>query len=527
MNKSALVGLAHKRRGLDSALRSAGFGLLALSLGACTQVGPDFEKPDAPLLEGWLEISDDRIAPEGGDQRDWWESFNDPALEALIEHAYKNNPTLEIAGLRVYEGRANLGIATGLKYPQIQQLSGGIESIELSENADPIGNLPQAVIDGTDTTFTNYRIGFDAVWEIDFWGRFSRIEQAAVASLSARTAAYDAVLVSLTGEVASTYILLRTLEERLAVARSNVEIQQRGFEISSVRFRNELTSELDPSQAKVLVTNTQALIPRLESALRQAENALSQLLGMTPGGVRKIIGGAGAIPQTPATVAVGLPADLLRRRPDIRQAEFLAATQSAAIGVAKADLYPAFRLGGAIGYAADSTGDLSDSDSLFSVGGIRFGWNIFNYGRIKNKVRANDARFQQTLAGYERAVLNAAREVENGQTAFLRSHEEIEFLQQSSEAAQRAVDIALVQYRDGIVDYTSVLLTQRSLLLQQDLLTAARGRLAGNLVGLYRALGGGWQLREGNDFVAEDVRETMQQRTNWGTLLDPQENPAP
>ena len=502
-----------------------GAAIAALFLTACTQVGPDFDEPEAPELEGWLESANERIAPDGGDQRDWWKNFNDPALEELIQHAYRNNPTLEIAGLRVYEGRANLGIATGLKYPQIQRLSGGVERVELSENAEPISNLPQFVIDGTDTTFTNYRIGFDAVWEIDFWGRFSRIEQAAVANLSAQTAAYDAVLVSLTGEVASTYILLRTLEERLAVARSNEKIQQRGFEISSVRFRNELTSELDPSQARVLLSNTRASIPRLESALRQAENALSQLLGMTPGGVRQIIGGAGQIPQTPATVAVGLPADLLRRRPDIRQAEFLAATQSAAIGVAKSDLYPAFRLGGAIGYAADSTSDLADSDSLFSIGGIRFGWNIFNYGRIKNKVRANDARFQQTLAGYERAVLNAAREVENGQTAFLRSHEEVGHLQASSDAAQRAVDIALLQYRDGIVDYNSVLLTQRSLLLQQDLLTSARGRLAGNLVGLYRALGGGWQLREGENFVSEEVRETMQERTDWDDLLDAEADP--
>ena len=504
----------------------AGVAVAALFLSACTNVGPDFEQPEGPEFEGWLESADERIAPDAGDHREWWKNFNDPALEALIQHAYRNNPTLEIAGLRVYEGRANLGIASGFKYPQIQRLSGGVERIQLSENAEPIGNLPQAVIDGADLSFTNYRVGFDAVWEIDFWGRFSRIEQVAVANLSARTAAYDAVLVSLTGEVASTYILLRTLEERLAVARANERIQKRGFEISSVRYRNELTSELDPSQARVLLANTRALIPRLESSLRQAENALSQLLGMSPGGVRGIIGDAGGIPQTPSTVAVGLPADLLRRRPDIRQAEFLAATQSASIGVAKADLYPAFRLGGSIGYAAGSTGDLADSDSVFGVGGIRFSWNIFNYGRIKNKVRANDARFQQTLAGYERAVLNAAREVENGQTAFLRSHEEVRHLQESSEAAERAVDIALTQYRDGIVDYNSVLLTQRSLLLQQDLLTSARGRLAGNLVGLYRALGGGWQLREGNEFVSEEVRETMRQRTDWDDLLDTRQDEA-
>jgi len=493
---------------------------LVVILTACTTVGPDFEKPDAPVAEGWLETAGESIRIQGGDNQEWWKNFNDPALETLIQHAYENNPTLEIAGLRVYEGRANLGIASGLKYPQFQQLRAGVDRIELSENGEPIGNLPQPVIDASDTSFTNYRVGFDAVWELDFWGRFSRIEQAAVASLAARTAAYDAVLVSLTGEVASTYILLRTLEERLAVARVNEIIQRRGLEITSVRFRNDLTTELDPSQARVLLKNTQALIPRLEIALRQTENGLSQMLGMTPGGVRSVIGGGSTIPETPATVAVGLPADLLRRRPDIRQAEYLAASQSAAIGIAKADLYPALRLGGSIGYTADSTGDLVNSDSLFSIAGIGFGWNILNYGRIKNRVRANDARFQQTITNYQNAVLNAAREVENSQTAFLRSHEEVKFLQEAATSARRAVDIALIQYRDGLSSYTSVLLTQRSLLLQEDLLTSARGRLAGNLVGLYRALGGGWQLREGDEFISEDARESMRQRTDWGDMLD-------
>lgn len=499
-------------------LRSC-WAFIVIILTACTTVGPDFEKPDAPVAEGWLETAGESISIEGGDNRDWWKSFNDPALESLIQYAYENNPTLEIAGLRVYEGRANLGIASGLKYPQFQQLRGSIDRIELSENGDPIGNLPQPVIDASDTSFTNYRLGFDAIWELDFWGRYSRIEQAAVASLAARTAAYDAVLVSLTGEVASTYILLRTLEERLAVARVNEQIQQRGLEIASVRFRNQLTTELDPSQARVLFKNTQARIPRLEAALRQAENALSQLLGMTPGGVRSIIGGSAAIPETPVTVAVGLPADLLRRRPDIRQAEFLAASQSAAIGVAKAELYPAFRLGGTIGYTADSTGDLVNSDSIFSIAGIGFGWNILNYGRIKNKVRANDARFQQTLANYENAVLNAAREVENGQTSFLRSHEEVKFLHEATNSARRAVDIALIQYRDGLSGYTSVLLTQRSLLLQEDLLTSARGRLAGNLVSLYRSLGGGWQLHQGDEIISDEARDSMRQRTDWGDML--------
>ena len=495
-------------------------GVTAILLTACTAVGPNFQKPDAPVAEGWLESADDRISTEGGDYREWWKSFNDPALESLIQQAYENNPTLEIAGLRVYEGRAILGIATGLQYPQVQRIHAGVGSIRLSENAEPVSNLPPAVAQGVDTSFSNYRVGFDAIWELDFWGRFRRIVEAADASLAARTAAYDAVLVSLTGEVSSAYILLRTLEERLAVARSNETIQQRGLEISEVRFRNDLTSELDPAQARVLLKNTQARIPRLEAALRQVENGLSLLVGMSPGGVRSIIGGMGSIPETQASIAVGVPADLLRRRPDIRQAEYLAAAQSATIGIAKADLYPAFRLGGTIGYAADSGGDLLDSDSVYGLAGIRFGWKIFNYGRIKNQVRANDARFQQTLANYENAVLNAAREVENGQVTFLRTQEEVELLEEAAVAARRAVDIALIQYRDGVANYTPVLLTQRSLMFQEDLLTSARGRLAGNLVGLYRSLGGGWQLREGNEFISDETRDTMQQRTNWGDLLN-------
>ena len=256
-------------------------GAIAILLSACAPVGPNFQKPDAAVAEGWLESADERISTEGGDYREWWKSFNDPALESLIQHAYENNPTLEIAGLRVYEGRAILGIATGAKYPQVQEFRGGMTATRLSENADPISYLPPIVAAGVDTSFETYRLGFNAFWELDFWGRYRRIEEAAGASLAARTAAYDAVLVSLTGEVSSAYILLRTLEERLAVARANAIIQQRGLEICDVRFRNDLTSELDPNQARVLLKNTEARIPRLRAVLREVENALSMLLGMT------------------------------------------------------------------------------------------------------------------------------------------------------------------------------------------------------------------------------------------------------
>lgn len=491
-----------------------------LLLSGCATVGPDFRKPELPAPEGWLEAGDPRMNTEGDDHRDWWKSFNDPALEELIQRAFENNLTLEIAGLRVYEARANLGVAVGTLYPQHTQVGLSAERFKLSENAEPVAILPPLVQEGVTTDFSNYRLGFGTVWELDFWGKYRRIVEAADASLAARIAAYDTVLVTVTGELASAYILLRTLEQRLVVVRRNADIQRRSVEISGVRHRNELTSELDVVQAQVQLKNTEASIPRLEASLREVENALSMLLGATPGDVRSIIGGAADIPVTPTSVAVGMPADLIRRRPDIRQAEYLAAFQSARIGITKAELYPSFRLGGTIGFAATDLGDLVDSSSAAGIIGAGFSWNILNFGRIKNRVRADDARFQQSLAHYEAVVLNALREVENAQTAFLRAQEEVTVLSDASRMAQRAVDLALVQYRDGIADFTRVLTAQKALAIQETLLTGARGRVARYLIDIYRALGGGWQIREGEDFIPADAKDAMRERTNWGDLLE-------
>ena len=509
--------------------RMASFGILTAAMLICgCAVGPDFQKPDAPTPEGWLETAEASISTDASDHREWWKGFGDPALEALIERAYAENQALEIAGLRVYEARAQLGFAVGTLYPQSMSVRLSADNIELSKNAEPVSILPPPVRDAIDPEYSNYRLGFDAGWELDFWGRFQRIVESADSSLAARVAAYDAALVTVTGEVASAYILLRTLEQRLAVARNNLKLQQRSQEISGVRFRNELTSELDVVQATVQAKNTEALIPRLEAALREIENALSLLIGATPGEVRKIIGEAADIPVAPTSVAVGMPTDLLRRRPDIRQAEYIAATQSALIGVTKAELYPSFTLAGSIGFAADDFGDLTDSDSKNSIIGAGIRWNIFNFGRIKNRVRANDARLQQALTGYELAVLNALREVENAQTAFAKGQQEVESLQVAAASASRAVDLASLQYRDGSTDFNRVLIAQEILLFQEGLLTDARGRAARNLVGVYRALGGGWQIREGQDFISTESKDAMRDRSNWGDLLDVEEaQPVP
>jgi NodT family efflux transporter outer membrane factor (OMF) lipoprotein len=328
--------------------------------------------------------------------------------------------------------------------------------------------------------------------------------------------------------------VIRTFEERLAIARKNVEIQERSLNIADVRFRNGATTELDVQQAKTLLFNTQATIPALEAGLRQSQNALSILLGKPPGTIQKILGQEGKIPAPPTQVAVGIPADLLRRRPDVRGAELQAAAQSALIGVAKADFYPSVALLGSIGLSATENssttasgnsgiGEWFTSSSLTYMGGPSVTWNIFNYGQISNNVRTQDARLQQLLVNYQNVVLQAAQEVEDSTVGFVRSQEQSRYLTESVTAALRSVDLAVIQYRDGAADYTRVLNTQQALIVQQDQSTVTRGDIARNLIAMYRALGGGWQMRAGRDFVPEATKDVMSQRTNWGDILTPEE----
>jgi NodT family efflux transporter outer membrane factor (OMF) lipoprotein len=338
---------------------------LALLLSGC-MVGPDFVKPDAQVEEGWLQQHNQEIKSEPADFSEWWTVFNDPVLDNLIEIASRQNLDLQNAGLRILEARAQLGIAVGFQYPQTQQIGGEANANQLSENA-PNGA-------GADKFFYNYQFGFDAAWEFDFWGRFRRGVESANASLYTSLADYDDILVSLIAEVARTYFDIRTFEQRLVVTRENIKLQEKSLDIAAARFQFGDTSELDVSQAKALLKQTQATIPPLEASLRQAKNALAILLGILPTEVQDILGPPKPIPTAPIEVAVGIPAELLRRRPDIRLAEFQAAVQSAQIGIAKADLYPSFSLVGSIGLqSSDKGGVLSNRanfSDLFTSGGI-------------------------------------------------------------------------------------------------------------------------------------------------------------
>jgi NodT family efflux transporter outer membrane factor (OMF) lipoprotein len=482
-----------------------------LTISGCTTLGPDYKRPETPDVPDW-QTRDEALTGEPATQVEWWKVFNNPVLDQLIETAHQQNLPLQIAGLR-------LGIARGNQYPQVQQAVGSATANELSENSP---NFSSSI----DDDFANYQAGFDAAWELDFWGRFRRGIEAADANLSATVADYDNALVSLTAEVARVYVTIRTLEERLALARANISLQEESLRIATVRFENGATTELDVQQATSNLADTQALVPVLLKSLRQAKNGLSVLLGMPPSDLTQMLGGAGTIPGAPVQVAAGVPADLLRRRPDVQAAELQAASRSALVGVAQTDLYPSFSLLGSIGVQTSDTGssdagDLFDSDSLFFSAGPSFRWNILNYGRIKNNVRVQDARLQQTLVNYRNSVLTAYQEVEDAMVAFVQSQRESEFRATSAQAAARSTELANIQYREGSVDFQRVVDTERFLVAQQDQWTSVRGDVALNLIAMYKALGGGWEVREGREFVSEENRNEMAERTNWGDLLKP------
>jgi NodT family efflux transporter outer membrane factor (OMF) lipoprotein len=523
--------LAKSCRNQKKTPTSALLGLIAsiLILSGCAMVGPDYVRPKAPEPEKWLDSGNPKIKSQEGKFSDWWTVFNDPVLNELVQAAYQQNLTLQIAGLRIYEARAQLGIAFGFQFPQTQQGLGSGSLNQISKNA------PNSA--GADRYYSNYDIGLDAAWELDVWGKFRRAVQTGVANLEASIADYDDILVSLTAEVARTYVDMRTAEEGLAVARQNVEIQKRSLEIADVRFKAGAVTELDVTQARALLKSTESTIPGYETNIRRAKNALAILLGKLPGEIDAMLGGPGLIPQVPAEVAVGIPAELLRRRPDIRFAERQLAAQSAQIGFAKADLYPHFSLFGTLGFQTASHTDFRSNNSQFSdlfkkdsitysTGG-GFNWDLFNYGRITNQVRVEDARFQELAVNYEDTVIRAAREVEDAMVGFLNSQDAVFYLADAVKASKRSVELSMIQYREGLVDFQRVLDTQRGLTTQQDNLVFTAGSVGTNLVGLYRALGGGWEIREGQDFIPASLKEEMEHRTNWGGMLAPQETEYP
>lgn len=483
-------------------------------------VGPNYVRPETKLEPHWLDAGNKNVKNRRSIDYKWWSKFKDPLLDKLIKQAYRQNLPLRVAALRILQARAQLAIAIGQQYPQTQELFANIYGQQLSSNG-PLGRE-------LGTPFANYQGGFDAIWELDLWGKFRRDVRAAGADLGSREADYDASLVSLEAEVARTYTTIRTYQRLIELARQNIKTQQQGLKIAEAQFRHGATTELDVTQARTLLESTRTTVPQLQTTLRQAENALCVLLGKPPGAIdlsqKKTV-----IPSPPINVAVGVPADLLRRRPDVRAAEFSAMAQANRVGVAEADLYPAFSLVGNIGLqtTSHSSGGVNLGNSLFYQVGPTVSWPIFNYGRIKNAVRVQDAKLQQSLVTYQNTVLEAAREVEDALTASVRAQEAAASAQKAVDAARRSVKLATVQYQEGAVDYQRVLDSERALLQQQNTLAEARSNIATSQIALYKALGGGWQLRQGQPLLPEKVVHEMRQRTDWGDLLPSEASQSP
>lgn len=497
-------------------------GALALSfvLAGC-MVGPDYQQPDAVVAASWQEAQDPAVVSDRLADRAWWTVFGDPTLNQLVESAYRQNPGVLQAGVRVLEARAQLGVAIGEFYPQQQAATGDLSYNRVSERAPFTQSAGSSLF-----SYTQASIGVGLSWELDFWGKFRRAVQAADANFLASVATYDDVLVTLTADVAATYVGIRTLQQRLAIAEENVRLQRESLNIAQARFRGGTTSERDVAQAETILASTEATIPALTQQLQQAKNALSVLLGLPPSSLEETLSGPPTIPLAPSEVVVGLPVDLLSRRPDIRQAELLAAAESARIGFEKAELYPSVSVTGNFGYLSSDWGQFDLSDMFtgrartYAIGPA-VQWNILNYGQITNRVRAQDARFQAAIFNYQTVVLSAQREVEDGLAQFLQSRVRAQALARSAAAAKRSFELSLLQYKEGIVDFTTVLTAQQDLLQVQDNLVNAMGDIPQGLILTYRAVGGGWQIREGQDFVPSSVQSVMAERTDWGNLLTP------
>jgi NodT family efflux transporter outer membrane factor (OMF) lipoprotein len=466
------------------------------------KVGPNYHRPPVPVAPHWIDAADVRVRSESDDLSRWWAVFNDPILDSLVCFAYHQNLSLRAAGMRVLEARAQLAIDTGNLFPQMQTSTGDFKWYGIStktannllEFSFPSQSVPGFTFPTFRRWFGQWDLGFNLTWELDFWGRFRRAIEEDADNLDASVANYDNVLVTLLGDVATNYVQMRTFEQRIRYAQHNVELQREQLNITETRFHAGTVSALDVAQARSTLEQTQALIPALEISLQQTTNQLCILLGIPPEELAARLG-YGPIPTAPPEVAAGIPADLLRRRPDVRRAEFQAAAQCAAIGVAEAEFYPHIAITGTLQYSAERFKDVFNPQALNGNVGPSLQWNILNYGRIVNNVRLQDARFQELIATYQNTVLSAARDVENGLVMFLRAQKRTRYQRASVEDGARAVRIATDQYQGGRVDLTRVTQLELNLVQLQDTLAQAEGDIALGLIQVYRSLGGGWQLR--------------------------------
>jgi NodT family efflux transporter outer membrane factor (OMF) lipoprotein len=472
------------------------------------KVGPNYGEPPAAVAPQWIQAGDPHVLDVQLPGGAWWDVFEDPILVDLIHASYAQNPNLRVAGARVLEARAGQAISVGNMFPQQQQMQGNYSRVNLNPNMPGIDKLIKTPIGSVfPLAFSNWFYGFNLSWELDLWGRIRRNIESTNANLDASVEDYDAALVTLFGDVATNYVQYRVAQQRIKIARDNVRIQEGVLGIASEKLRVGTATRLDVEQARTVLEQTRSFIPAQEILMGQANDSLCILTGYPPRDLEPELGsgpelGSSPMPETPLWVATGIPADLLRRRPDVRNAERLVAAQSAQIGVAEADLYPTIFINGTLGWDAADFSQAFSQRSFLGLITPGFRWNILNYGRIKNNVHLQEAKTQELIAAYQNQVLVAGREVQVALRGFLRSQERAEDLARSVEAAKAATDIGVAQYRAGTIDFNRVFNLETTQVQQQDQLASAQGDIALNLIAVYRAFGGGWELRLREDHAA-------------------------
>jgi outer membrane protein TolC len=508
---------------------------VSLFLGAffgsgCSTLGPDFDGIENVTMEKEADAQVDTAL-----LGEWWSVFNDKTLDLLVRKTYEQNLDLKSAGLRILQARAVLGISEGFRYPQQQTLSANAALTQSGHN-----------------NFASAGVNFDLAWEMDVWGKYARGIEASEASLYATVASYHDIMVSVTAEVARNYINYRTAQERIAYAKRNITIQNRVTRMTEIQFNSGNVSELDMQQARAQLYATRSTLPSLELSKIKIRNALSVLMGTSVQEVAQLLKQDGKnsdsinnylnekksyiqvkrdnssslnisiVPTVQFDPTHNIDATMLSQRPDLKVAEHLAHANSAKIGATMAQLYPSFVLFGNIGINSNSaTGSWKSLDDAVGVSiGPAFSWNIFQYDRIKNQVRLQDALFEESLLNYNKKVLQAVAEVSDAMYGYQLTKEQQIENKKAVEATVRAFNISMAQYNDGLVSYQRLLSTVESLTRNQDRYAQIKGVLATNVVLLYKALGGGWQMHEGASYISKERAKKMQQRTDWGSYLD-------
>ncbi len=456
--------------------------LMFLLLEACSSVGPDYHKPEFSLPSFWkaktsgkvkiVRKVDDKILGS------WWKVLNDPVLIKLEEEALRNNLDVKIAISRISEARAVVGFEESGLYPVL--------------DADGKYSHNRSGIYHKESDF--FSLALNSSWELDIFGGTRRSVEAALANLQAMEANLQDVLVTLTADVALNYISFRTYEARIAVAKNNIKIQQETYELNESRYKAGLADELIVQQALYNLERTRSFIPALEAGLERAKNRIAVLLGKTPEEMNEmLLPFGGKLPEVPVSIAIGIPADVIRRRPDVRKAERELHAATASIGVAVSDLYPKFHLTGTIGLESLHASDLLKwSSRLWQIGpGIT--WRIFDAGSIRQNIKIQTERQKQAFLKYRASILRALEEVENALVAFEKEQIRRDSLLKAVAAAERSEQLARDRYDAGLVDFVTVLDAQRARQALQDDLVLSSGAVVSNLVRLYRALGGGWE----------------------------------